>query len=190
MLTKSPYIKIAENIDKNQPTSLRTENGFSIAFIQYLQLIYTMDEALLVQYLEATPGIRTAGYVAEMSGKKIEYVENVLAGINNKGGIIHRKGKYSLPAIGLIINLYRIYPEIKGKILWNNHNSILQANCFPRTNEHCIFCGVCVDICPVGAISLNGKTKSAAADPEKCLGCGACAVGCPENALQLHCHEC
>ncbi len=190
MPTKSPYTKIAENVARDPLTAPWKHHDFSKALIEYLKLVYTLEEALLVQHLEIPPRFRTAGHVADMSGKEVDQVENVFASVHTKGGIIHVKGKYALPAIGLLINLYHVYPEIRKRTHWNYPDALLQADFVPRADDHCIFCGVCVDICPVGAMSLDTKNKRAATDPEKCMGCGACTLGCPENALQLIQYEC
>lgn len=50
-------------------------------------------------------------------------------------------------------------------------------------SEHCIACGVCVDIC-----SVNGHTLSDGIhlfDREKCIRCGKCAEVCYSNALEI-----
>ena len=47
----------------------------------------------------------------------------------------------------------------------------------------CIGCGICVEKCPIEAISLiDGK---ACDDENKCIGCGVCVHHCPENARSL-----
>ncbi len=345
MQTKSPYTKIAENIDKNPLTAPKTEPGFSKAFIEYLQLVYTQEEALLVQHLEMTPRYNDAGRVAEASGMEADQVENILSRIRRKGGLVCQKGKYALPPIGLLINIHQVYSEIRpddiqaarlyqtffirdgffrfceasekgtpvfrtipvhqviktgqkilpaeeahefidslgtdqfslvpcscrtrtaklgirecekdnpvgycimlgasadyfqrlgqgrkisrqeaiqyvddmlklglvaqtdnaagnnsiiclccecccsqirGRTRWNHPHAILPANFVPLADQNCIFCGQCVDTCPVRAMSLNTKTKKAEADPEKCIGCGVCAMRCPEKALWLYRHE-
>ena len=48
--------------------------------------------------------------------------------------------------------------------------------------DKCIGCGNCVDICPFGALSLEGDKVVV---NEKCTGCGACIEACPALALSL-----
>lgn len=47
----------------------------------------------------------------------------------------------------------------------------------------CVDCGICVDKCPIEAVSLtDGKPYD---DKHKCIGCGVCVHHCPENARTL-----
>ncbi len=48
--------------------------------------------------------------------------------------------------------------------------------------DTCTTCGVCVDTCPFGAISLNGIPMI---DYDKCMGCGACQSQCTSDSLSL-----
>jgi len=48
--------------------------------------------------------------------------------------------------------------------------------------DKCTGCGSCVNVCPVGAISLvKGK---AVIDQSKCIGCLACVSACPNDAIK------
>ena len=52
---------------------------------------------------------------------------------------------------------------------------------FKVDKKECVGCGVCVDVCPVSAISIsNGKAEI---DSAKCLDCGRCAQACPRTAI-------
>jgi ferredoxin len=50
----------------------------------------------------------------------------------------------------------------------------------PVTREtKCTLCGICADLCPTAAISVNG---SVATRVDLCIRCCACIKGCPEDA--------
>ncbi len=47
--------------------------------------------------------------------------------------------------------------------------------------ERCVGCGVCVERCPAGAISMReGKAEI---EMEKCIRCGQCHDFCPQGAI-------
>jgi ferredoxin len=46
----------------------------------------------------------------------------------------------------------------------------------------CEGCGICVDRCPMNAISVNGVSII---DRDKCIGCGLCIPTCPSKAIHL-----
>lgn len=47
----------------------------------------------------------------------------------------------------------------------------------------CTGCGVCLDICPVEAISLNDD--KAVIDEDTCTECGLCVDECPNDAISV-----
>jgi len=54
----------------------------------------------------------------------------------------------------------------------------------PWVNENmCVGCGVCVDDCPVEAITLNNDRKVIIND-NKCIRCGKCHDVCPQDAVR------
>ena len=54
----------------------------------------------------------------------------------------------------------------------------------PWINEDlCVSCGVCVDDCPVGAITLKEDDK-AIINEDECIRCGRCHDVCPQEAVR------
>lgn len=49
-------------------------------------------------------------------------------------------------------------------------------------NEECTLCSRCVNVCPLGIISMDDEVHI---DEERCLGCGVCVRACGFSALQL-----
>ncbi len=52
----------------------------------------------------------------------------------------------------------------------------------PVTLESCTLCGVCIPLCPTGAIVAGEKKTETAA--ERCIACQACVRVCPEQARE------
>ena len=46
----------------------------------------------------------------------------------------------------------------------------------------CLGCGDCKNVCPEGAIDVEGKL--AKVDPDKCINCGACILACPKHIIE------
>jgi ferredoxin len=51
------------------------------------------------------------------------------------------------------------------------------------SEEMCVGCGLCVEECPVGAISLQ-ENDIAAINDDECIRCGHCHEVCPEEAVR------
>ncbi len=48
--------------------------------------------------------------------------------------------------------------------------------------EECTACGLCYEVCPTGAISVNGFAQI---DSSKCTACLACVNQCPQGAIAV-----
>jgi|GEM_PF-2328935 ferredoxin len=49
-------------------------------------------------------------------------------------------------------------------------------------DERCSGCGLCISVCPTGAIKTQGNKVILAGE---CVGCGLCLGECPVKALSL-----
>jgi NAD-dependent dihydropyrimidine dehydrogenase PreA subunit len=49
--------------------------------------------------------------------------------------------------------------------------------------DECVLCGICLEHCPVGAISAG--PERCAIDAARCDNCGACVEACPQECI-LH----
>jgi len=48
--------------------------------------------------------------------------------------------------------------------------------------DQCAACGLCVKVCPVGAITVNAVAKI---DAPRCTACGQCVAECPRGAIAI-----
>ena len=44
---------------------------------------------------------------------------------------------------------------------------------------------LCADVCPMGAISRNDKTKAMVVDHDLCIACGMCVIACPLGGISV-----
>lgn len=58
------------------------------------------------------------------------------------------------------------------------------ANLSRVREKRCSGCGVCVDVCPYDARSLDEEARRARVDEFLCRGCGACQAACPSGASE------
>lgn len=109
------YIRIAEKIDENPIMAPKSVDGtvFHPSFIKYLKLVYSPDEAELLQHFPRPNKFISAQELAEISGKDIGSVEVILSGIHQRNGIIGMENFYSLPGLQLLINIHQFYSDVK-----------------------------------------------------------------------------
>jgi ferredoxin len=63
-----------------------------------------------------------------------------------------------------------------------DNNEATEEECSIRINEECAGCTVCVDECPVNAISGEAGEKHEI-DPGVCIECENCIDVCPKNSI-------
>lgn len=55
-----------------------------------------------------------------------------------------------------------------------------------RNEKRCTDCGVCVPICPVGALTAEPSTRKVNFHNNKCIACELCIKACPVKAMEAH----
>jgi len=55
-----------------------------------------------------------------------------------------------------------------------------------RNDAKCVQCGVCVPICPTGALSLDLETRRIDFENSKCIACELCVRICPPRAMEVN----
>ena len=53
------------------------------------------------------------------------------------------------------------------------------------TEERCSGCGLCVEVCPCGAIEVDPERDTAVVNDLLCKGCGSCTAACLSGAVDL-----
>ena len=111
----SAYTNIAQKIEEQDPhTAPKAEDGsIHEAFISHLKLIYTPEEAEIVQHLNLLEDFTPTERLAEMTGKSLADVEKILASVHKKNGVVGLENLYCLPPIPLIVNANSFDPEVK-----------------------------------------------------------------------------
>ncbi|MDP8293031.1 MAG: 4Fe-4S binding protein [Candidatus Orphnella occulta] len=54
-----------------------------------------------------------------------------------------------------------------------------------RNDKRCTQCGVCVGVCPTGALYVNRENMEVIFDIEKCIACELCVPACPPRAVEV-----
>ena len=55
-----------------------------------------------------------------------------------------------------------------------------------RNESKCTDCGVCVPICPTGALVVDPFTRKVHFYDNKCIACELCIPACPPRAMEVH----
>ena len=147
----------------------------------------------------ASPDLRSIGLIlASSNAVALDSVMAMMMGCDP--GRLHflRKAKeaglgdYDLSAIEVIGELKRLpdfkLPPLGGQAIFRNetmqtmiHNrTLLRPQADP---ELCTGCGICVEQCPVSALTMNDDLPQV--DADTCITCFCCQEICPEKAMTL-----
>lgn len=76
-----------------------------------------------------------------------------------------------------------------GMVMWNRLKGavpfLAPSGYAAEVSEDCTGCGVCADICPFKAITIDEGTGRAAVDNAVCMGCGVCQDACSAGGIRL-----
>lgn len=111
-MSDQTYVQIAENIDKGIQTAPRADGELSKAFIAFLKIVYTSEEAELVQHLSMSKS-KTPEELADISGQDVEKIRELLYPLTQKAALIGSREKFRLPIIPNLLNIHMFYPDIK-----------------------------------------------------------------------------
>ena len=56
---------------------------------------------------------------------------------------------------------------------------------FYRDEDECYDCGLCVSVCPFGAIEMNRENWKVEFNIDKCMACGNCVATCPPKVIHF-----
>jgi ferredoxin len=105
-MEKSVYVALAERLDMNITGAPKKDGVFSPAFLEYLELLFTPEEAEVASFLTVDPKAMTAQEVAEKSGRPVEEVGEVLHRLGKRGVIIGLAEHFMLPVTPLLLNIH------------------------------------------------------------------------------------
>ena len=113
-MANSAYVNLWNKLDENFTTAPKDPDGNpQPSFMKYLELVYTLQEAELLQHMQRPGQFITTQEVADSAGKPLDYVKEVLDGAYRRGGLIGKGDFYSLPTMPMLLNHHHVYPEIK-----------------------------------------------------------------------------
>lgn len=138
--------------------------------------IFTYDDA--VRHLMA--GCNLAGMYSAIYSRGIKVLKEAITGLDMW---MDKKGYKSVEELcGMAIKDFMYLRD------WNREKEMSEITpIIPEfNNDTCNRCGICEELCPYGAITLD---KDRGAKPhslrEYCFGCGWCVGRCPKHAVRM-----
>ncbi len=118
------YRNIARAVDAGPMTAPKADGDSSPAFLAYLALLYTPEEADIVQHLKMPVGLmssladlsesmRDADDLALACGKTAGQVTEVLDALVQTGRVIGLAGHYGLPPLPVLVNNHQFREQIE-----------------------------------------------------------------------------
>jgi ferredoxin len=114
---------------------------------------------------------------SEMQRKLDDFSERILA--REAYVVEERDADYGIP--GWIEALTSLIPR---SLNYGSHRYMYQRLVRFYSDDQCVGCGVCEQVCPSSRIELASR-KPVWKEPVKCFGCFACINYCPQQAIQI-----
>jgi len=105
-MQESAYTRVAEKLDMNTTGAPKKDGEFSPAFIEYLKILFTPEEAEVAAFLSVGPKRLTAEEVAGRADRPVGEIEQMLTRLVEKGVVLGFGGQYMLPVIPLLVNYH------------------------------------------------------------------------------------
>ena len=99
--------RLAERLRMNVTGVPMKGTDISPAFLEYLELIFSPEEADIASLLMVTPHLMAAEDVAEKASRPVDEVEPILARLAEKGAILSVAGQYALPPTPYVVNYHQ-----------------------------------------------------------------------------------
>jgi len=113
-MSDQAYINLYKKIYANVQTAPRNSEGnASPAFMKFIKLSYTPEEAQILQHMERPLTPMPTRQIADLAGKPVDEVEAVLDALLKKNGVMGMTGVYTLPMMPMIVNRHQFYPDVK-----------------------------------------------------------------------------
>lgn len=111
-MARNPYRKLAEQLDSYMMGIPKRGDDFSPAFLDYLELLFTPEEAAIAACIAVDPDRSSAEQIAEKAGSPIDQVEQMLERMVEKRTIFGVGGLYVLPPMPVLVNLHQFHDEV------------------------------------------------------------------------------
>jgi len=110
-MAESPFVRLAETLDTDALGVPKRDGGLSPAFLEYLRLLFTAEEAAAASHLNVIPLFRSVQEVAGEMGRSAEEVQELLDGLASRNVILGIGGSYLLPNMRLVVNYHQLREE-------------------------------------------------------------------------------